>query len=178
MLGAQYVEYIHDELVAKLWPETDPVTAGEYRSNHLLESAVGRPFHSAFGKDSYPTMMEKAAALFHSLISNHPFYNGNKRTAVLAFDLFLLANGYFGFLGNDAMYKLAQQTASYKERGLSPDESFQEILDAVRDWIAPLSALRKAGKANTNIARLYDSVKEARRRVRRNKLNRRMNVSS
>jgi prophage maintenance system killer protein len=38
-----------------------------------IESALGRPFHSADGQDVYPTIIEKAAALFHSLIANHPF---------------------------------------------------------------------------------------------------------
>lgn len=174
MLGAPYVEYIHDKLVSKLWPGTDPIAVGEYRSNELLESAASRPFHSAFGKDAYPTLIEKAAALFHSLISNHPFHNGNKRTAVLAFDIFLVANGYFGLLGNDAMYKLAKRTASYKERGLSHDESLKEILDAVKDWVVPLSTVRKVGKKDAQVARLYSSVKRARSRIRRSKLNKRI----
>jgi death-on-curing family protein len=159
---------------ARLWPGTDPIASGEYRNRDLLESAVGRPFHSAFGQDAYPTVLEKAAALFHSLIANHPFHNGNKRTAVLAFDIFLAANGYFGLLGNEAMYKLAEQTASYKERGVSHADSLGEIIAAVRDWVVPLSAIRDAAKTDADIARLYSSVKKARGRIRRNKFNKRI----
>jgi len=40
----------------------------------------------------FRSLPEKAAALFHSLIANHPFENGNKRTAVIALELFLSAN--------------------------------------------------------------------------------------
>jgi death-on-curing protein len=50
----------------------------------LLESAVLRP-QTAIGElDAYPSVHEKAAALMHSLIRNHPFVDGNKRTAVVA----------------------------------------------------------------------------------------------
>lgn len=174
MLGARYVEHIHDHLVSRLWPGNDPIAAGEYRSNDLLESAVGRPFHSAFGEDAYPTVIEKAVALFHSLIANHPFHNGNKRTAVLAFDLFLVANGYFGLIGNEEMYRLAQKTAAYKQRGLSHEESLREILDSVSKWIVSLPSLRRAGKNDTRIASLYSAVMKTRRRVRSNKYNTRV----
>lgn len=59
----------------------------------LLESAVHRPQTSVFGKDAYPTIFEKAAALFESLGQNHPFHNANKRTAFTALVIFLRYNG-------------------------------------------------------------------------------------
>lgn len=59
----------------------------------LLESAVARP-RAAFGrKDLYPNLFLKGAALVHSLLLNHPFIDGNKRTAVLALMEFFLLNG-------------------------------------------------------------------------------------
>lgn len=63
------------------------------RDQDLLESAVARPQASAFGQDAYPTLYEKAAALLHSLVMNHPFVDGNKRTAILSALLFLRMNG-------------------------------------------------------------------------------------
>jgi death on curing protein len=90
-----------------MWPDIVPVSAREYRSRELLESALGRPFHSIDGQDVYPTIVEKAAALSHSMIANHPSQNGNKRTAVVSVDAFLVANGYNLALGNSAMYELA-----------------------------------------------------------------------
>ena len=55
----------------------------------LLESAVYRPQQSVFGQDAYPTIFEKAAALFESLAKNHCFYNANKRTAFVSLIQFL-----------------------------------------------------------------------------------------
>lgn len=45
-------------------------------------------------KDLYPDILSKAAALMRSLIENHPFHDGNKRTAVMATIIFLQLNGY------------------------------------------------------------------------------------
>lgn len=59
----------------------------------LLESAVHRPQSSAFSEDAYPTIFEKAAAMFESLGQNHPFHNANKRTAFTALVVFLRFNG-------------------------------------------------------------------------------------
>ena len=50
----------------------------------LLEAAVLRPQQSVFGSDAYPDIHSKAAAMMHSLIRNHPFVDGNKRTGVLS----------------------------------------------------------------------------------------------
>jgi len=64
------------------------------RDRRLLESAVARPQASAFGRDAYPDIVSKAAGLLHSLVLNHPFLDGNKRTAVLAMLVFVDMNGY------------------------------------------------------------------------------------
>jgi death-on-curing protein len=63
------------------------------RDMPLLESAVGRPMQTVFGEDAYPTLQEKAAALMHSIARNHPFADGNKRTAAIALMFMLEVNG-------------------------------------------------------------------------------------
>lgn len=63
------------------------------RDRALLESAVARPQASAFGVDAYPDLVSKAAALLHSLVLNHAFVDGNKRTAVLSTLVFVDLNG-------------------------------------------------------------------------------------
>jgi death on curing protein len=60
----------------------------------LLESAVLRPQQTVLGQDAYPDIHTKAAALMHSLIRNHPFEDGNKRTAVLSMLVFYGLNGW------------------------------------------------------------------------------------
>ncbi|NOX08141.1 MAG: type II toxin-antitoxin system death-on-curing family toxin [Gammaproteobacteria bacterium] len=60
----------------------------------LLESALYRP-----QTGYYHSLFEMAAALFESLIKNHPFIDGNKRVAFFATDVFLRMNGYHFVVG-------------------------------------------------------------------------------
>ena len=59
-----------------------------------LESALAQPRQTFGGKELYATLVDKAPALGHSLVLNHPFVDGNKRTAHAAMDVFLLLNGH------------------------------------------------------------------------------------
>ena len=59
------------------------------RDPGLLESALYRP-----QTGYYPSLPEMAAAMFESLIMNHPFIDGNKRVAFFATDVFLRLNGW------------------------------------------------------------------------------------
>src|SRR5215470_2480569 len=63
------------------------------RDIDLLLAAEARPQTSAFGEDAYPTLLDKAAALLHSIARNHPFKDGNKRTATVAALFMLEVNG-------------------------------------------------------------------------------------
>ncbi len=63
------------------------------RDSGLLESAIARPFQSFGGEDLYPSIFEKVAALGESLIINHPFIDGNKRTGTVAMIALLEENG-------------------------------------------------------------------------------------
>lgn len=60
----------------------------------LLNSAINRPKHSIFGKDAYPTLRLKAAALYASICQNHAFHSANKRTGFASMKQFLWLNGY------------------------------------------------------------------------------------
>lgn len=60
----------------------------------LLHSAIERPKATFAGKPLYPTIWLQTAALIHSLIKNHPFNDGNKRTAIFSAMRFLKKNGY------------------------------------------------------------------------------------
>ncbi len=46
------------------------------------------------GQETYPPLAEKAAALCFSIVRNHPFVDGNKRTGHAAMEVFLVLNGY------------------------------------------------------------------------------------
>ena len=63
------------------------------RDMGALDAAVSRPQMTFGGEDLYPDLAAKAGALLHSLVANHPFLDGNKRTGAAASELFLAANG-------------------------------------------------------------------------------------
>ena len=63
------------------------------RDISALESALKRPFQTFDNKELYPTAIDKAAALAESILNNHPFIDGNKRTGYVLMRLFLLENG-------------------------------------------------------------------------------------
>jgi death-on-curing protein len=60
----------------------------------LLDSAVAQPRAGFDGKDLHPELADKAAALAYSLVKNHPFSDGNKRTGYAAMMMFLSRNGH------------------------------------------------------------------------------------
>ena len=80
----------------------------------LLESALFRPQTTFGSEDLYSTVFDKAAALMHSIILNHPFLDGNKRTGVVAGIIFLELNGYYLNVGLDELEQAALNIASKK----------------------------------------------------------------
>ena len=87
-LTPEQVLFIHSRLVTE--------TGGSHglRDLALLESAVARPRATFDSKELYPDLFTKAAALMDSLINNHPFLDGNKRTGITATGLFFRINGW------------------------------------------------------------------------------------
>lgn len=77
----------------------------------LLESAVAGPKAMFGGEDLYPDLREKAAALMQSLIQNHPFIDGNKRTGLAAAGIMLERNGYRFTADNDQVFDLTMKVA-------------------------------------------------------------------
>jgi len=62
------------------------------RDRGALEAAIARPQMTFDGEDLYRDLADKAAALLHSLVQNHPFIDGNKRVGAMAMELFVVAN--------------------------------------------------------------------------------------
>jgi death-on-curing protein len=48
-----------------------------------LEAAIATQSQNVFGEELYPTLIDKAAAIIRGIIADHPFVDGNKRTAIL-----------------------------------------------------------------------------------------------
>lgn len=90
------MNYLNISQILVIYNEVIEQTGGSrgIRDIRLLESAVARPQATFAEEDLYPDVFSKAAALGHSIISNHPFVDGNKRTGYMAMRLFLNVNGY------------------------------------------------------------------------------------
>ena len=104
-LTPEQVLFLHAQLVAE--------TGGSHgvRDLSLLLSALGRPQASFDDQDLYPDIFTKAAALMDSLIRNHPFVDGNKRTGIAAAALFLRINGYQLTAANPDLEKTTLEVA-------------------------------------------------------------------
>jgi death on curing protein len=82
------------------------------RSVHLLHSAIGQVEQAVFGEDAYPTVQEKAAAYAYFLARNHPFVDGNKRTAAAAMLVFLELNGFDFLEEQDPLAEMFERLAA------------------------------------------------------------------
>ena len=82
------------------------------RDRGALEAAVSRPFATFDGEDLYPDVASKAAALLHSVVSNHPFVDGNKRTGALAAELLFDVNGVDLVASDDEFEAMVMTVAS------------------------------------------------------------------
>jgi death-on-curing protein len=80
----------------------------------LLRSAVSRPRATFEGKDLYPDIFHKAAALMESLARNHPFIDGNKRTAITSAGVFPGLNGHYLKTGQKELERFALAVATGK----------------------------------------------------------------
>lgn len=121
-LTPEQVLFLHSRLTAE--------TGGGHgiRDLGLLLSALARPKATFEGKDLYPDLFTKAAALMDSLVRNHPFVDGNKRTAITAAALFLRINGYRLMVENSEMVRFTMACAQS-----------QHSLDELSDWFRQYS---------------------------------------
>jgi death-on-curing protein len=104
-LTAEQILFLHARLVAE--------TGGSHgvRDLSLLLSAVSRPQTSFDDQDLYSDLFTKAGALMDSLLRNHAFVDGNKRTGIAAAALFLRINGYWLEVTNDELEKFTLDVA-------------------------------------------------------------------
>jgi death-on-curing family protein len=167
---------IHDDVVCSLWPAQATLRTG-YRDRNLLASAAARPFQTALGQEIFASVTEKAAALFHALVANHAFADGNKRTAVLALDHFLMANSVYLAAAPNQMYQIAKAAASYRERGRSHHDILADITNVLNEVTLTFSELRGRPGLQSLYGDLYETVVWMKLHIRRHKLNRRTHPS-
>ncbi|WP_372503668.1 type II toxin-antitoxin system death-on-curing family toxin [Acididesulfobacillus acetoxydans] len=77
------------------------------KDTSLFQSAVNEPKQTFNRQDLYPDVLSKAAVYLRSIATNHAFFNGNKRTALMAMIIFLEENGYTIIADPVKLYRLA-----------------------------------------------------------------------
>lgn len=92
--------------------ELSPKEMVGVKEPEALEALIALPKQEVFGKELYPTIFEKAAILLINLIKRHPFFNGNKRTAVIACVSFLKYNNFNLEMSQDSLVQLAVNIAT------------------------------------------------------------------
>lgn len=88
------------------------------RDTGLLDSALAQPQATFDGVFLHPTIYEQAGSYLYHLAMNHPFVDGNKRTAFAVMDTFLRVNGYELTLTNDEAYDLVMGVVNQQVRRL------------------------------------------------------------
>ena len=118
MISVKEAEKIHKVLIENF--------GGSHGIRDLgsLESALARPFQSFGQEELYPTPILKATALLESILINHPFIDGNKRTAYTLVRLFLLQNNFDIKASQDEKYDFVISTASGKKD-----------FDSIAEWL-------------------------------------------
>ncbi|MFE3555339.1 type II toxin-antitoxin system death-on-curing family toxin [Streptomyces sp. NPDC059193] len=115
------------EIAAAACPDMQIVV----RDAGLLESATHRPSAAMFGEEAYPDLIDKAASLLQSLAINHPFFDGNKRTAWLSTVVFLAMNGVHLRPDIDAAERLVIDVAT------GDADDVKDIAQGLRDLMLP-----------------------------------------
>jgi death on curing protein len=146
-LWPAFIENAHDVGIGIVWPGVEPVREETCLDLNLLHSASEQPYQECFGRELYPSLSAKAAYLFVHIAGGHIFSNGNKRTAVLCLDMFLLANAQYLTLTNDEVYRLACFVASSGEKGIKFERLLEFVTSVVTRATIPLSGLRKIDAA-------------------------------
>lgn len=101
------------------------------RDQGLLESALAQPQATFGGQLLHTSIYEQAAAYLYHLAMNHPFVDGNKRTAFAVMDTFLRVNNYRLNLTNDEAYRLVINVVQAE---ISKEELHHYLEDAVTNY--------------------------------------------
>lgn len=96
------------------------------RDEGLMESAIARPYQTFGGEDLYPTAFEKAAAIVESIIINHPFVYGNKRTGFLAMLAVLEESNIAINVANEDIYSFVIKTSTGESK-------FEQIVEWLKE---------------------------------------------
>lgn len=155
-LSVEEVLYIHEVLVADFEQSPDPISPAGVRSVDLLESAVSRQHTGFEGRMKYPDAMAKAVTLTYGICCDHPFINGNKRTALVAMLAHLDKNKLALFATTqddlyDLMLRIADHTVGMRMDKRAKDKRPERLtpdaeVDHIVQWLKERCARVERGE--------------------------------
>jgi len=149
---------VHEHVVREFANSNDPVFPPGIKDMGLLESAVSRQ-HTGFGDVlKYDNLYSAAATLIYGLCLNHPFHNGNKRTALLSGILLLDRNNIvLDNVTQDGLYGLMIGIAAHTfvNRSSRQDVDVDGEVNALADWIKTKARAIRRGERNITYGQLY-----------------------
>jgi prophage maintenance system killer protein len=154
-LETSEIEEIHYQIAQDFRYTPDPIAPAGVRSQALLDSAAGRSSTGMGGFLKYPTVEMAAAALMHSIVHNHPFYNGNKRTALVAMLSFLDENGLVLISSQTDVFRWTVRVAAHKLGAGSFDGSRSDVeVYLMAEWLVRKCRNVQAGERVVTFADL------------------------
>lgn len=143
---------IHEYLTEYFIDSEDPISPPGVKDLGLLQSAVIRKDMTACSKDIFEGVFNKSAALFHGIISNHSFYNGNKRAALMSTLVYLGENGYWVTKCEDEeMFEFTRKIAAHELSDNRSDE-----IAIISDWLRTNSRRREIRDKRLSFNELKD----------------------
>lgn len=144
-LSVEDVLRIHEILAADFARANDPISPAGVKSLPLLESAVGRQLTGSATTLKYPTPLANAATLLYGICNDHPFHNGNKRTALVSMLAHLDKNGLtlkdtdqgslFDMVLAVAAHEIAAPRSTIRSARSVKRASADEEVSAVANWL-------------------------------------------
>jgi death-on-curing protein len=161
--NVQVVEEVHKGLVQLFVKEEDPISPAGVKSLDLLESACTRPHTGIGGTDKYPTIYLKAAALFHSLIKNHAFHNGNKRTAFVTLLTLLNRNDrrLKNEVNDDHVYDFVLAVTANEFPSSNHTLNDDEVVSEISNWIKSQTVPSRSNAGGMKASEFIDRCKQA-----------------
>lgn len=154
---------IHEHLARMFQREADPISPAGVKNSNLLESACTRP-HTGMGNfEKYPSVELKLAALFHSLTKNHPFHNGNKRTALATLLTGLGRNDkrLSNEINDDKIYDFVVSVTSDSFPKADHNLDVDQVVHCISQWIKENSDSISVRPSTMTVAEFVDRCSEA-----------------
>lgn len=154
IVDASTIIFLHEYLTEFFADKEDPITPPGVKDMSTIESAAARPNATIGGEDAYSTPFIKAAALFHSIVGNHSFFNGNKRVALLSALYYLSEFGYLVEKCNDEdMYEFTRKVAAHEIVADRNDE-----VRVIAEWLERHSRKQQKGEKPMKFGALRDAL--------------------